>query len=193
LKRTVWICPNFAGNFNTLKIQIMTKQFLATLSLILTLSTFTFAQQQNRVINDSRLHRDVLVGLCNDDGLRGSLFGSYFNNQYVQYHPDTAKIEVLKKKLSNVQITIVFGSWCGDSKMQMGRFYKILDRAGFDYAKVRVIAVDRSLKAGDISIASLKIKRIPTFILFSNGNEIGRIVESPEVSLEGDLVNILNK
>ncbi len=171
----------------------MIKQFMITLGLIVTISAFSYGQHQNQVIKDSRLHRDVLVGLCNDQGLQGTLFGPSFNDQYTHYTPDASKVAVLKHQLTGVRFTLVFGSWCGDSKTQVGRFYKILDQAGYNHSNVRLIAVDRSLQAGEVNIAALKIKRIPTFILYKNGTEIGRIVESPTVSLEADLVNLLNK
>lgn len=171
----------------------MIKQFTITLGLIFTLSAFSYGQHQNQVIKDSRLHRDVLVGLCNDQGLQGKLFGPSFKYQYTHYTPSASKVAVLKRQLNQIRFTLVFGSWCGDSKMQVGRFYKILDQAGYDHSKVRLIAVDRSLQAGEVNIAALKITRIPTIILYKNGAEIGRIVESPMVSLEADLVNLLNK
>jgi hypothetical protein len=36
-----------------------------------------------------------------------------------------------------------------------------------------------------------KIKKTPTFIILRNQVEIGRIVERPEISLEADLLKIL--
>jgi hypothetical protein len=39
--------------------------------------------------------------------------------------------------------------------------------------------------------AAYNFQRIPTIMVFQGGAEIGRIVESPEVSLEHDLLTIL--
>jgi hypothetical protein len=36
-----------------------------------------------------------------------------------------------------------------------------------------------------------RIERVPTFIVYGDGREIGRIVETPEGSLEEHLVKIL--
>jgi hypothetical protein len=38
---------------------------------------------------------------------------------------------------------------------------------------------------------SLDIKRVPTFIIYKNNIETGRIIENPTTSLEQDMVNIL--
>ena len=171
----------------------MTKQVLITLTLLLAFTPLTYSQQQNKVIKDARLNRDVLVGSCNIEGLKGPLFGSYFNQQYNNYKPDPKLIGLMKQKLQKTQITLVFGSWCGDSKMQVGRFYKILDKTGFKYSQLKTIAVDRALQAGDINIKKFDIHRIPTFIIYYKDKELGRIVESPKTSLENDLWEIIRK
>ena len=38
----------------------------------------------------------------------------------------------------------------------------------------------------------MEIELVPTFILDYNGEEIGRIIESPEESLEKDLLRIIS-
>ncbi len=152
-----------------------------------------FAQKTNKVVMDPALHHNVLVGLCTRNGLENGIFSRWFNEEYKNYRPDTTAIKAIAKKINKTTITIVFGSWCGDSKMQVGRFYKVLDDTRFDDSHLNIIAVLRSIKAGDTDISGLHIRRIPTFIVYYQGKEIGRIVESPKVSLEADLAAILNK
>ena len=38
----------------------------------------------------------------------------------------------------------------------------------------------------------LNITNVPTFIFYKNGKEVNRIVESPRVSLEQDMIDIIN-
>ena len=38
---------------------------------------------------------------------------------------------------------------------------------------------------------ALEIQRVPTFIIYKNNLEAGRIIENPVTSLEQDMVNIL--
>jgi hypothetical protein len=40
-------------------------------------------------------------------------------------------------------------------------------------------------------VADLNIERVPTFIIMNEGIEIGRIIETPEETLEADLLKIL--
>ncbi|GMT45929.1 MAG: hypothetical protein IEMM0006_1761 [bacterium] len=170
----------------------MKKILIAGLLLVFILPG-AFAQKTNKVVIDPTLQSDVLVGLYTRNELEHGIFSRWFNKEYKDYHPDATAVKEIAKKINKTTITIVFGSWCGDSRMQVGRFYKVLDDAGFDTGHVKNIAVLRSLKAGDTDISGLHIRRVPTFIISYQGKEIGRIVESPKVSLEADLATILNK
>jgi len=170
----------------------MKKILLAGLFLVFAFQG-AFAQKMNKVVVDPILHSNVLVGPCSRNGLEHGIFSRYFNEEYNNYHPNASDVKAVAKKINKTTITIVFGSWCGDSRMQVGRFYKVLDDAGFDKSHVKNIAVLRSIKAGNTDISGLHIRRVPTFIVSYKGKEIGRIVESPRVSLEADLAAILDK
>jgi thiol-disulfide isomerase/thioredoxin len=97
----------------------------------------------------------------------------------------------LRKRLDNVEIIIVLGTWCSDSEEQVPKFLKVLDKIHFDDSDLTMICVDRDKLAGDVDISKFGIQKVPTFIIFRNDNEIGRIVETPMNSLEGDLLMIL--
>jgi len=169
------------------------KKILIAGLLLIFIFPGAFAQKTNKVVMDPTLQSDVLVGPYTRSGLEHGIFSRWFNEEYKNYHPDATAVKEIAEKINKTVITIVFGSWCGDSRMQVGRFYKVLDDAGFDYSHLKNIAVLRSLKAGDTDISGLHIRRIPTFIISYQGKELGRIVESPNVSLEADLATILNK
>ena len=75
----------------------------------------------------------------------------------------------------------------------MGRFFKILDETGYKEKNLTIIGVDRTKNALSVNIENLNIERVPTFIVFQDGKELGRIVESPKKSLEEDLWKIVKK
>jgi len=112
---------------------------------------------------------------------------------YPDYQPDEEAISDLKTLIKNKKITIVLGTWCGDSKLQVPRFYKIMDEAGVEEEQVTLICVDESKQAKDGLTDDLDIDRIPVFIFTENGRELGRIIESPLYTLENDMVEILTK
>jgi hypothetical protein len=95
--------------------------------------------------------------------------------------------------MGNVDVKVVMGSWCSDSQQHVPDFYKILDEIDYSPDKVTLIAVNEAKATEGNEIDSLDIKFVPAFIFYRNGSELGRIVESPEKNLEGDMLEILTK
>jgi cobalamin biosynthesis protein CbiG len=116
-----------------------------------------------------------------------------YDTEYPVYSPDPEALQQLRILVSNKKISIVLGTWCSDSRLQLSRFYKILDDAGISENCVELICVDEMKKASPGLIDHLDIVSVPTFIFMENNREIGRIIESPKGSLENDMVEILTK
>lgn len=168
----------------------MKVRILILLAIIVVTNTL-FAQNVNTEIRDSKLKKDVLVGFCNEKGLEKGEFGVYFKSQYEVYTPKAKTIQKIKSKINDYDIKIVFASWCSDSKLQLPRFYKILDLAEFKKSQLETIGVDRTKNALVVNIADLNIELVPTFIVYKHGEEIGRIVETPVKTLEADLLKLI--
>ena len=93
----------------------------------------------------------------------------------------------------NLTIKVVLGTWCPDSRREVPRFLHVLDLWKFPAEKVTFIGVD-NLKLSPVGeYDQLDIQRVPTFILYKNNIEAGRIIENPLTSLEQDIVNILTR
>ena len=149
------------------------------------------AQEKNKIIVDDELNEKVLIGLCDREGLESEVFNEYYKKEYEAYTTDSAVIRKLRDMKKGVEIAVVMASWCHDSKEQVPRFYKIVDEVGIRDSKITLISVDRAKTAGEMDIADLDIQRVPTFIFYKKGREIGRIVESPTSLLEKDMLLIL--
>ncbi len=161
------------------------------LSLLIVLSSGLFAQEINKVISDKDSNKQLLIGTCDREGLKAKPFGEFFSPGYADYVPDETIIKKLSKQKKGVSIAIVMGSWCNDSKEQVPRFIKILDEMKFKDSRLNIFCVDRDKQGGGVGIAAMDIQRVPTFILYKNDREIGRIVETPNSTLEKDLLLIL--
>ncbi|MCK9617398.1 MAG: thioredoxin family protein [Lentimicrobiaceae bacterium] len=167
----------------------MKKLIFTTLILI---SFCGFSQNMNQKVMDSKKNIEILLGYCNRQGFSICPFDSAYQAGYPSYTPDAAVLEEIAPLLPEITITIVMGTWCGDSKDQVPRFYKILDALQFDESKVSLICVDRDKKAGFVSLEDMNIQLVPTFIFFRNGKELCRIVETPSESLEKDMLRVLS-
>jgi len=151
-----------------------------------------FSQEVNQWIMDEDLGREVLLGDCDRNGLQSGEFAEPYLLNYMDYKPSESVIRKLKKIDVDYQILIVLASWCGDSKRQLPAFMKLADLAGISDV-ISMIGVNRRKAIPGKNIDSLEIDRVPTFIIYRNSHEIGRIVESPSKSLEKDLLKILQK
>ncbi len=113
----------------------------------------------------------------------------WFKKEYDSYKVSKKGVKELKEvdKVKDYRIVIVLGTWCGDSKREVPRFFKILDELGFPKDKVLVVLVDENKNDPSGLNKQFNIKYVPTFIFVdAASNEIGRIVESPDKSLEAD-------
>lgn len=165
-------------------------------SVILFLAIFPMAlsaQKLNHKVPDPKKDRELLVGYCNREGFKTiqSNFDSAYQAEYHDYQPDKMILQQLSKNLKGIRITIVMGTWCGDSREWIPRFYKIMDQAGFNYKHLTLICVDRDKKAPVAELPGLKADRVPTYIFYRKKQEIGRIIEVPAGLLEKDMLSIV--
>lgn len=108
-----------------------------------------------------------------------------------RYEPNSESLEYLSEIQDSVSIYVIFGTWCHDSKKQIPAFMKTMELADNSNIEVEYFAVSRKKKEPKDIIERWDLKLTPTFIIYKNGTEYGRIVEEPRLSLEQDLVLIL--
>ncbi len=117
--------------------------------------------------------------------------GGEWRDKYDQYDPPGDMVDALKSKLvGDVKIDVYLGMWCPDSRHNVPPFIKIMDRAG---AAVPVRYFDVPKKANKEEtyfIDELKVDRVPTFIFYFGGKEIGRIVENPKTGMIEDTMEV---
>lgn len=91
-------------------------------------------------------------------------------------------------------MTIVLGTWCTDSQQQVPKMFSVLDTLKQEFGteiETITIAVDRPKRQPESLISGLDITNVATFIYFRDGEEIGRIVETPRALVEDDLFAIV--
>jgi hypothetical protein len=147
-----------------------------------------FPQNINKMITDPKKGTEILIGNCNRTGLKSGDFGLIFKEKYKNYKPDMTVVHQLSPLKSGVDILVVLGTWCSDSQEQVPAFFKILDMIRFDKKMVQIICVDSNKKAGEVDLTNYNIEKVPTFIIYKKGREVGRIIETPYATLEKDLL-----
>lgn len=137
----------------------------------------------------------ILVGKIDNTGLKEAPYNSWFSKNYVAYNLDENTITKFQEKLSEYHIKIFLGTWCGDSRREVPRMLKILDHMNFPNNKLQMVAVDvrqeQYKKSPGQEEWGLQIMRVPTIIFYKNGREVNRIIESPNSTLEDDILDIV--
>ncbi len=138
----------------------------------------------------------ILYGTITQDSLKQDPFKKWYGINYADYKPHALTIAELRKiNTKDISVKIFFGSWCGDSKREVPRFYKVMDTLGFNAKNIQLIGLgtgDSLNKQGpNGEEKGLGIFRVPVFIFYKNGKEVNRINEYPSVSLEKDILAIL--
>ena len=134
----------------------------------------------------------MLLGKSTKSDLEKAPFNNWYTSEYNEYKPNEEVIDQLKDKVTNVTVTIFMGTWCEDCHKQIPDFYKVLEACKFKERGITLIAVDKNKTTPEKDETGLNITNVPTFIFYENGKEINRIVETPKVSLEQDMLDILS-
>lgn len=135
----------------------------------------------------------LLNGTINIEDLKQEPYSIWFTKNHQRYKLDTITSKEIKNNnlLEDITITIFLGTWCGDSKRLLPRFYKVLDSIGYDTSKIQLIAVDKEKKTYDGLSEKMRIDYVPTFVFYKDNKELNRIVEFTVESLELDILKIL--
>lgn len=161
--------------------------------LLVLVSSNILAQNYNNTTIDTVKNNKMLIGYCTREAFNDTAFADWFNEHYNNYQLDYQTIDRLEGKLDDISITIVMGTWCSDSREQVPSFYKILDELNYPSDKITLICVDRKKKGLSDEADNLNIEFVPTIIFYRDSEEIGRIIETPQESLEKDLLSILTE
>ena len=111
-----------------------------------------------------------------------------FKLEYDKYEIDN-KIDLTSIK--DTEVFIFFGIWCHDSQREVPRMLRILHELDIPSNQIFLIGLTFKKDEPKNRAKKLKVTNTPTFIVFKNNIEIGRIIERPSMSLEKDLWNIL--
>lgn len=150
------------------------------------------AQELNQLIADEQTGNLILYGYCDRHGIEMGIMAEDFERQYHGYEFSADELMHYSELFHQVEITVVFGSWCSDSREQLPRFFRILDHLGFPPDKMVLIATDRTKTHAKINVTRYEIVKVPTFIFYHQGQEIGRITETPVETLDRDIAVILS-
>ncbi|WP_210486389.1 thioredoxin family protein [Rufibacter aurantiacus] len=146
---------------------------------------------KNREEKNKAGNENILIGAVDRAAFENAPYSTWFHPAYQRYTPNQKIMEELVPLLENITVKAYMGSWCEDSQRDVPRFYKLLDQAHFPHSRLHLISL-REDKTGPNGEEKLdNITAVPTFILYREGKELGRIVETAYPTLEMNMLTII--
>jgi len=152
----------------------------------------TMIAQIPQLTEDEKTGDPMIVGLSQrSDYEHSEHFKQWFNEEYESYVIDEETLSLTAAIKDEIKIECFMGTWCEDSRREVPRFYKILDQIKFNVTNLKIVSVDRGKVSPGGEEKGKNIHHVPTMIFYSQGQELGRIIEYPVGTLEEDVVDIM--
>jgi thiol-disulfide isomerase/thioredoxin len=150
------------------------KAFVFTFLIIMSIDTAAQKTYKETVEGDGT---KIMTGIISKEVLSSEPSFTWFAENQKNYTPPAAAVEALRKNGNKIQIICFGGTWCGDTKFILPKFYTLITEAGFLQSRLTLIGVDRSKKTYAALAEALGITNVPTFLVMKDGKEVGRVVE----------------
>ena len=143
----------------------MKKFIIHFIIALLCISNF-YAQSFNKevILNTT----PMLLGKINKEALTASIYKEWFLKEHNAYNPKQKTLDSIADHLDSYTIKIFMGTWCGDSKREVPRFYKVIENLEFSSDRITVIAVnnqrDEYKQSPGGEHEGITIHRVPTFV-----------------------------
>ena len=132
----------------------------------------------------------ILIGKFSPDELWTEI--PTWKADYDLYQPDQVIVEELSAFKHEYRVVCVLGIWCPDSRDGVPTFLKALDAANLTKVEIVLFGVDRKKEDPLNSAGKYDIERVPTFVIYHEDEEIGRMIEFPELTFESDFLNMIS-
>lgn len=157
-----------------------------------TIETVTYAADaRNQVVLDTVDDGVMLLGHIDAAAIKAAPFSEWYGTNYEGHPLDSSLVDSIKPLLADVSIKVYMGSWCEDSQREVPALFKILEQTGYGPEGLSLIALDHDKHTPDSLQVADAIEYVPTIIFSKEGQELNRVVEYPQQSLEQDIFTIL--
>lgn len=169
---------------------MISRLFIITLSLLfVSICLPKFAQAQNSFQN----RYTMMTGPINPDSLVAK---NRVLREKLVFHKKRINgddVELVKLVDKPTRIIVFLGTWCPDSQRNVPPFMNLIEAAANNNIEVEYIGVNLRKVDPDGLVNTYGVRRVPTFIVMRDGQEVGRLVERPSNTVEKDIIQILEK
>jgi hypothetical protein len=130
------------------------------------------------------------TGIINSDTLIKTWFSEHEDSLY-SYLPDEQIVQRIKQSdFGDLSAEIILGTWCEDSYVVVPQMIKTLQLCNIPFS---LTGVNREKKCpfNDDRCLAWDITNVPTLRVYRKEKLLGKIVEYPQNTIEGDLLKLL--
>ena len=144
--------------------------------LIVGFGILTRAQTQYEVYSDG--DGKILKGLISKDLIVNDPSFGWFQENQAGFIPDKEAVKALIAKRTAVELLVFGGTWNGDTRYFLPKFFKMTDWASFPQDQIILVGLSPDKKAIGHLAEEMHITTLPTFIVLKEGKEVGRVTVS---------------
>jgi thiol-disulfide isomerase/thioredoxin len=167
------------------------KKIFAVILLLMNLQAM--AQHSFDISKDTKDEGLIYNGQITFSDLNKEPSFKWLKSGYDEYMPKPELLRYLNENLKNYSMVVFLGTWCDDSHYLVPKLEKVLDLVGVAPVSLTMYGVDRDKHTKGGEYKTYDITLVPTIILLRDNKEVGRITESVQNNLEGDLVAMIRK
>jgi len=119
----------------------------------------------------------VIKGFITKQELATDSAFAWFAENQKGYTPEQNALNALRANKDSINIIAFGGTWCGDTKNILPKFFVLADAAGLPQDRITLLGVDHSKKTIQHLSEAFVIVNVPTIIVMKEGKEVGRVVE----------------
>jgi hypothetical protein len=159
-------------------------------TLFLTTIIISLFAQERYIDSDNKTQ---IWGNITIEDLESPPFSLWYKESIAGY--TVTKDDQVGRAMFDTEVIVYLGTWCSDSQEWVPKFIQIWKTYGLDLENLQLIALhnadDKYKQSPEKTELHYNIESVPTFIFLRDGQEIGRIVEYPQTTLEEDLKSIV--
>lgn len=164
------------------------------LAFALTLFTAQILFAQSPEVSRDASGNKILKGFISREQLVTDTAFTWFAKNQQGFVPEQNALQALRANKDSVNIIAFGGTWCGDTKYILPKFFVLADQAGLSNERITVIGVDHDKKTIQHLSEAFGITNVPTIIIMKNGKEVGRVVEYGHAGMfDKEIGEILNR
>lgn len=134
------------------------------------------------------VEKPVFLGLARASKVEA--YADSYKNGAAAYAPDAAAMATIRGAETKVHVRVYFGSWCPFCKRYVPNIIKVANEVNAENVTIDFYGLPKGISSDPVA-GQAKVNSVPTAVVFSDGEEVGRLSQDDWRAPEKALAKIL--